>query len=287
MMALRRGLTYTGEHRSFRYVINVSEDRYMKYGECTWKDIETLNKRVVVLPLGSLEQHGHHLPLLTDTIICTELARRAEEALGDIALFLPTLWLGASDHHRGFAGTISISNRVYVSLVIDVLESMIAAGYNRIFLLNAHGGNHLPGSQAIYEVQHRYRDRPDLWLVFGSWMTMAAEEIAAIDELDQKHVTHACELETSIILRLYPELVKQEVAQGATIPFESAFYTPDFSRSSCVDVMRPFDHLSATGAFGHPEFATAEKGETLLAVAVDKVVSFVREFATWTTLSPH
>jgi creatinine amidohydrolase len=74
----------------------------MQLGERNWLEAKALTNRVVVLPLGSHEQHGHHLPLLTDTVIGTEIARRAEAELGDEALFLPTLWVGASDHHRAF-----------------------------------------------------------------------------------------------------------------------------------------------------------------------------------------
>jgi creatinine amidohydrolase len=259
----------------------------MLLGERSWTEVEALTDRVVVVPLGSLEQHGHHLPLLTDTLIGAEIARRSEASLGDEALFLPMLWIGASDHHRAFAGTVSIGNDNYVRLLVDLLESLIAAGFRRIFLLTAHGGNMLPGSMAIYDVQLRHRDQPDLWLALSSWWRMAPEQVRGLIAGDQESVTHACELETSMVLRLRPELVKREAARGANIPFASAFYTPDFHRSSRVEVARAFDQLSLTGAFGHPENATPEQGEALFAAAVDEVVAFVREFATWPTLDPE
>src|SRR5579884_3376275 len=259
----------------------------MFLGERNWTEVKDLAGRVVVMPLGSLEQHGHHLPLLTDTMIGTEVARRAEAELGDTALFLPTLWVGASHHHRAFAGTVSLSNGVYVRVLIDMLESLIGSGFRRIFLLNAHGGNITPGRMAIYDVQLRHKDKPDLWLAFSSWWTIAAPQVAALTNVEQEMVTHACEPETSMILRLRPELVKPEVARGANIPFESAFYVPDFSRPSRVDVPRAFDQLSRTGAFGHPEIATSEKGEALFAAAAAEVVAFVREFAAWPPLPPH
>ena len=90
-----------------------------------------------------------------------------------------------------------------------------------------------------------------------------------------------------MILRLRPELVKMDAAHGANIAFESAFYFPDFSRPSRVDVPRAFDQLSATGAFGHPELAEAEKGDALFTAAVTEVVSFVREFAGWPVFAPQ
>jgi creatinine amidohydrolase len=243
-------------------------------------------EQVVVLPLGSMEQHGHHLPLLTDTMICQEIVRRAEDALGDEALFLPALWFGVSEHHRGFPGTVSVRQRTYVRMLGDVLESLIGGGFRRIVLLNAHGGNDLPGRTATYEAQMRHRERRDLWLVFATWYTLAAPQIAALSDLDQKWVTHSCELETSAMLRLRPELVDMAAARGAGIDFESAFYTPDSSRASRVSIVRPFDQISATGAYGHPEVATPDKGEDILAAAAGELVAFLREVATWEEIEP-
>lgn len=259
----------------------------MQFGEFNWTDIKGLTEKVVVLPLGSLEQHGHHLPLLTDSMIGMEIAKRAEAELRDEALFLPMLWVGASDHHKAFPGTVSISNTVYVEVLIDMLESLIAGGFRRIFLLNSHGGNITPGRMAIYDVQLNHREIPELYLAFSSWWTIAAEQVGALTNVKAEMVTHACEQESSMILRLRPELVKLEAARGATIPFESAFYCPDFSRPSRVDVPRAFDQLSATGAFGHPETADKEKGEALFAAAVGEVAKFLREFAGWPLFAPH
>ena len=258
----------------------------MHLGELRWPETAAHLDRVAVAPLGSLEQHGYHLPMLTDTMIITEIARRAEGELGREALFLPTLCFGASDHHRAMPGTVSIANDHYVKVLEDVVESLIGSGFRRIFLLNGHGGNITPGRQALYNVQLRHRDRPDLYLAFSSWWAIAAEQVAAIEGLDAKMVTHACEQETSMLLRLRPELVRMEEAAGANISFASAFYVPDFSRASRVDVPRAFDQLSITGAFGHPERATEGKGEALFAAAAGEVVAFVREFRTWPAIEP-
>jgi creatinine amidohydrolase len=259
----------------------------MQLGERGWTDVQALVDRVVVVPLGSLEQHGRHLPLFTDSLIGTEIARRAEAELGDEALFLPMLWVGASDHHRMFPGTVSISNDVYSRVLGDMLESLISTGFRRIFLLTAHGGNVLPGRVALYDVQLRHRDKPDLWMALSSWWSIAAPQVAAMPGLEQSTVSHACELETSMILQLRPELVRLEAVQSARIPFESAFYVPDFTRESRVDVARSFEQLSASGAFCFPELATAEKGEALFATATAEVVAFVRELATWKAIEPR
>lgn len=258
----------------------------MEFGEHTWKDMADLTDRVVILPVGSMEQHGHHLPLLTDTMIGSEIIERAKAEVGDEALFLPMLWVGASDHHRTFPGTVSISNNVYVQLLEDMIESLIGSGFRRILLVNSHGGNIMPGNMALYNVQRRHRDRFDLYLASCTWFVVAAPQIANIDLLEQKHVTHASELETSMILRLRPELVKMDVARGTNIPFESAFYSPDSSQRSRVSVAKMFEHVTEVGALGHPEIATTEKGEELFATAVAEVVGLIREIASWEDLRP-
>jgi len=258
----------------------------MNYGELTSNTIPDLIHKVVVLPIGSLEQHGHHLPMLTDSLIGEEIVRRAHAELGEAVLFLPMLWVGASDHHRGLPGAISASNDTYTHLLMDILDSLIGNGFRRIVLLNSHGGNGGPGGNAIYQMQLRHRDKPDLWLTMVSWFTIAGPQIAQIASLQQKHVTHACELETSMILRLRPELVKMGAAHGANIAFDSAFWSADSSGASRVTIARTFEQTSHTGALGHPEMATPEKGEELFAVATREVVAFIREFITWKEFQP-
>jgi creatinine amidohydrolase len=256
----------------------------MLYGELNWTQIPDLADKVVVVPLGSLEQHGHHLPLLTDTLTGAEIARRAEQALGEAALFLPTLYLGASDHHLAFPGTVSLHNETYTRVISDVVESLIGAGFCRIVLLNAHGGNVGPASAALYEAQMRRREEKDLWLVLATWYTLAAPYTSAIEGLVQERLSHACEMETSLVLYLRPELVRLEAARGRTEPFPSEFYGLDASR---VVMRKPFDHISQTGALGHPECATREKGETLIEIGVQQVVACIREIAAWPPVEPR
>ncbi|MCU0521807.1 MAG: creatininase family protein [Anaerolineae bacterium] len=259
----------------------------MQYGDQRWPQVADQAEKVVVLPLGSLEQHGHHLPLLTDSIICSEIVRRAEARLGDVALFLPLVWVGASEHHTRFPGTVTVSHATYTSMLDDIMESVIRSGFRRVLLLNAHGGNALPGQSALYRVQMRHRDERDLWLVFATWFELAAPQIRAVPGLEQDHVTHACELETSMTLFLRPELVDLEAARGAIVPFESAFYAPDSRRASRVTLARPMEHITTTGGYGHPELATAEKGEALFDAVVNEVVACVREVAGWETITPQ
>jgi creatinine amidohydrolase len=254
----------------------------MFYGEQRWPQVPDQTGKVVVLPLGSMEQHGHHLPLLTDTMDCQEVVRRAEAALGDEALFLPTLWTGVSEHHLNFPGTVSLRQETYVRLLVDILESLIGSGFRRILMLNGHGGNSTPAQAALYEVQMRHRSERDLWLALATWFVLAAPQIAEIPELEQKRVSHASELETSMILRLYPHLVDLDVARGAVPVSRSAS-----SSASRVTTVRPFDHTSKSGAYGHPERATAEKGEAIFETAAREVVACIKEIAAWQPPEPR
>ena len=113
----------------------------MQYAELKHTDIAAHLNKPVIVPIGSLEQHGQHLPLLTDTMINTEICRRADIELGDAALFVPILYAGASDHHLRFPGTISFSLSTYTALLEDIVESLINSGFKRIVLFNSHGGN--------------------------------------------------------------------------------------------------------------------------------------------------
>jgi creatinine amidohydrolase len=90
-----------------------------------------------------------------------------------------------------------------------------------------------------------------------------------------------------MVLRLRPELVDMDAAEGALVPFESAFYSPDARKASRLTIARPIEHISVTGGYGHPELATAEKGEALFETVVDEVVACVREIASWETWAPR
>lgn len=258
----------------------------MNYGELNWTQVREVSERVAIVPLGSLEQHGRHLPLLTDSMIGSEVLKRAQAELDNTAIFLPMLWIGASDHHRAYPGTVTIDVGTYTAVVGDILESLIRSGFERILVLNAHGGNILAGRRAVYDVRTRHHDRSELWLVFATWYDLAAPQVAALDQLEQRRVSHASELETSMILRLRPELVDMDAAVGATHDFDSAFYSPDSRGAMRVAVYPPLDARTVSGALGKPELATAEKGEALFEVAAAQVVALVREMAHWPVLEP-
>src|SRR3954467_398863 len=245
----------------------------MQLSEMSWPAVAALSKDTpVVVPIAALEQHGRHLPVFTDSLLLGEVVRRASERLGDRVLWTPLTWLGNSHHHIDFAGTMSASPRVYLDLLSELLENLLTHGFRRLVLLNGHGGNIVPASQAVFEVRQRHRQRSDLLLLSATYWTLGGKPDPDGPAFAQARMGHACEWETSMILRLAPHLVGdlsgvEPIAFGN--PFEPAtrgWITKD---------------RSEPGHIGNPRAATAEKGETLLRLFADDVVRFLERVASW------
>src|SRR5881392_1781028 len=135
----------------------------MQLTDLTSPAVAALSKDTpVVFPVAALEQHGKHLPLFTDSMLLGEVVRRAAERLGDRVLFAPLQWLGNSDHHLDFPGTLSAAPRVYLDLLNGLLDNFVAHGFKRLVIVNGHGGNDVPGKQVVFEARQRYRQRDDL-----------------------------------------------------------------------------------------------------------------------------
>lgn len=245
----------------------------MQLADLPWPRVAALSKDTpVVIPVAALEQHGHHMPVFTDSLLCGEIIRRASEKLGDRVLIAPLMWLGNSDHHLDFAGTVSAAPRLYLDLLGGLMDNFITHGFRRIVFVNGHGGNDVPGKQAVFEVRQRYRQRSDLLLVFATYWLLGGKPHEADKSMHQRRMGHACEWETSMMLRLAPHLVGEH------------------KKVEAVDWGNPFEPASrgwitkdrtAPGHIGYPSYATAEKGETLFRVFSDDVVALVERIIAW------
>jgi len=148
----------------------------MLLAELNWPRVAALSKDTpVIIPVAALEQHGHHMPVFTDSMLLGEVVRRAHERLGDKVLVAPLMWLGNSHHHMDFAGTMSATPRTYLDLLCDMMENMIFHGFKRIVIINGHGGNDVPGKQAVFEVRQRHRQRNDLCLLFATYWLLGGK----------------------------------------------------------------------------------------------------------------
>lgn len=245
----------------------------MQLADLKWPDIAALNPDTPVLfPIAALEQHGKHMPLFTDSLLMGEVMRRAHDRLGNRVLVAPLLWLGNSDHHLDFPGTLSASPRVYLDVLSDLLENFIRHGFRRLVFLNGHGGNDVPGKQTVFEVRQKHRDRKDLLLLFATYWLLGGKPYEANPALAQRRMGHACEWETSMMLRLAPHLVG-DLKQVEPVEFGNPF-EPASRGWITTDRTVP-------GHIGDPRFATAEKGETLFQTFTDDVVSLVERVLAW------
>lgn len=260
----------------------------MKYSELTSDEIGRLAPHSIALqPVAAMEQHGPHLPVVTDTALVTEIAERAEAALPGQAIILPTLWAGCSHHHLAFPGTISIASETYIRIIVDLSHSLLRSGFRKVLFLNGHGGNTTPLAEALYRLSLENHGAEPPWIVSANYWKLGERALADQQFMETPRLSHACEYETSMMLSLCGESVKMEKAQGHRTLRGSKFYDPLNYEPSLVTVCETFTQMTNSGAMGNPEKATAEKGDRLLASFTQSLVDFLTEFSTWEHQRPN
>ena len=243
----------------------------MNLTDLPWPKIQELAPDTpVVVPIAALEQHGLHLPVFTDSLLLGEVVRRVALQMESQVLFAPLMWLGNSDHHLDFCGTLSASPRTYLDLLGGLVENFIQHGFRRIVFVNGHGGNDVPGKQAIFEVRQKHRQRDDLLLLMGTYWGLGTDQASL--PLFQKEMGHACEWETSMILRLAPHLVGDYLNAPVVEPGEP--FRPGYRAWITKD-------RSAPGHIGWPHLATIEKGEFLFDRFSNDVVAWLERVLAW------
>jgi creatinine amidohydrolase len=221
-------------------------------------------RTVVLAPIAACEQHSRHLPTYTDTILVTAVGEGVEARLPQQVLLLPTLWFGASHHHLRFGATLSAEVDTHIAVLCDLLLPLLDDGYQRILILNGHGGNIDTMHVALRRLQTRYRDRI---LSAASYWELAEKELGALAEGPRKSMGHACEFETSMVLALRPELVRRDEIKDdppRDDPALRGLYLAE-------DMYQRTDH----GAVGYPERASAEKGRRCLQAAIERTAEVV------------
>lgn len=257
----------------------------MLWQEQSWPRIREVDKRIpVVVPLGSLEQHGPHLPLIVDTLQVTAIAEAAERRLADRVLLLPTLWLGSSHHHLDFPGTVSLLPSLYSQVIESIALSILQAGFRRVVFLNGHGGNKVPVAQALSELVCGSEIAEDAYLALATWWELNPEAFRV--GMETPAVSHSCEYETSLVLALRPDLVRMDRARKTPMALDNEWVKTESPQSSRVSIYRRFRRLTAPGSMGSPLSASAEKGKRLLAAVVEELVRFLTDISEWPELPP-
>jgi len=233
----------------------------------SWPEVEQAAARpgsTVLWPLGSTEQHGPHLPLNTDALFAERVAEAVLERLpAELPIWqLPTQWLGFSPEHRGFAGTLSLPAQVLLDLVQAVGEDLAAAGFQRLVLLNAHGGQ-----IALLEVAARqlHASRPHL-AVLPCFLWRGAEGLGSlIPEPEHSAGLHAGLAETSLMLHLEPTWVGAERRPDGTTVAPPEGWSLE-GKAPTAWLTR---ELSGSGVIGDPRGAEAGLGAALFETLVE------------------
>ncbi|MFV0128640.1 creatininase family protein [Streptomyces sp. HMX112] len=211
----------------------------------TSTDVQELQPRVAVLPVGSFEQHGKYLPLITDTAIACIVAQEIADAYP--VHLLPPITISCSHEHAAFPGTVSISARTLYAVIDDIRASLARSGIHKLVIVNGHGGNYVLSNV----VQEANVDGPavSLFPLGPDWDR--AREYGGL-ESDRHADMHAGEIETSILLHAAPELVREgygNADHGAARPFLLVHGTSNYTE---------------TGVIGFPSLASAGKGIAVL-----------------------
>jgi creatinine amidohydrolase len=229
-------------------------------------------RTVVVVPTAAVEQHGPHLPLDTDTFLCTSVAHAGAARAGD-ALVTPTICFGSSEHHMAFPGTVTLRQETFQETVADVCRSVAAHGFRRLVVVNGHGGNTaLLGAV----VQRLGFDAPMHAMTVDYW-NFARPVIAEVRESPTGGMAHACEFETSLMLHLRPESVRRELIVREIVEPRFSDERFDLFERGAVRAHWKTDELSRSGVMGAPDLATEDKGRRLFEACADGLAALIEE----------
>jgi len=256
----------------------IPPERFFPY--LTWTDIQQMPDKsnvVMLQPIGAIEQHGPHLPLIVDAAIATSVLGKALAQLESTipAYALPTLYYGKSNEHWHFPGTITLSAQTLIALLTEVAESLYRAGFRKFALVNAHGGQPQVLEIVARDLHQKYPD----FQVFPLFIWNVPN--VAVDLLTPKEVQlgiHAGDAETSLLLSILPDTVKMDAA------VQEYPRLPDASHPNSLLSLEgklPFawvtKDLSDSGVLGDPTVATKEKGDRILASLVEGWTQVIRD----------
>ena len=243
-------------------------ERYLTYLSST--DIAALDKErsAVILPIGSVEQHGPHLPVITDALLGQMLLARALERVDpDTELWvLPPVAYGKSNEHQAFPGTMTLSQSTLTALVSDIGESVARAGFRRLIIYNSHGGN-----PPVLEFTARDVRQATGLITFPLYVFNMGIDYGHHNSQEELWGTHAGEWETSIMLALAGDLVHMD--RTAHLGEYPAFTTP----AEHITVIGPThfawltEDLSEDGQLGDPRLAKLSRGEKIVELTVEKL----------------
>ncbi|MFZ6027501.1 MAG: creatininase family protein [Chloroflexota bacterium] len=238
--------------------------------------------KVILLPIGHTEQHGHHLPLATDTLIIDAVSRGTAQVADERAWSLPVMPYGVSMHRLDFAGTFSVGGRVFEDFWLAVIDALVARGFSRFYLLSGHGGNM---SFLVNVVKYAGDRHPrisgrQIFCATAFLYLSGPQGITALEKYRRSPLGgmgHACELETSLVMHLHPGLVRTARVVDEMGFIATPSYYMDWIEGGALIANPPWQDDTATGAYGAGSLATAEHGRLWLEAAIAEKVAHVDE----------
>ena len=223
----------------------------------------------VVVPFGSTEQHGLHLPLGTDAILGEAIGNRVVRALGN-ALLAPGIPIGCSEHHMDFAGSLTLSQETFFQVVADLCRSLAHHGFEHIVLIPTHGGNFAPLAKAVEAIRPRL---PGVNLIAYTDLMGFMDEVFRVGKareiMPEQAGAHSGEFETSLMLTVRPDLVAMDVAQPG--------YVGDQLTIAPVVFERGFRAATENGVLGDPSNASAANGAAYMDALTELLVRFIED----------
>ena len=234
----------------------------MIWDQLTSPEIDALDRRIpVILPVSATEQHGPHLPLATDRMIAEYLCQNLHDSIPENVLILPVVAIGYSEHHMDFAGTISSSHQTFIRQVSEIIDSINRHEFLNIIILNSHGGNLGAGKVLVEKLGTKY-DKCQIVLV--TWWKLVQEKLLSLNETGPGGVGHAGEFETSLMLRIAPELVKLDRVEEKSNRKSYTWAEGDMLRSPRASLYRSMKDMTGNGVYGDARAASAEKGQKII-----------------------
>ncbi|MEN6434366.1 MAG: creatininase family protein, partial [Anaerolineaceae bacterium] len=239
--------------------------------------IEGSRERVVLIPVGQVEQHGFHAPLSTDTDIVEAICKSVAERMPEDCFSLPVMPYGVSTHRRNFPGTLSCDGRTFEDFCLSLADSLVRWGYNKLYFISGHGGNVSYLTNVIKAAGEKH---PNAFIA-TAWLYLSGPEgVKSLEEHRESAIGgmgHACELETSLMLYLKPELVHMDRVVDEINFITTPSYYMDWIEGGALIANPPWTDDTRTGAYGAGSKATKAKGKIWFEAAVKEKMTHVVE----------
>jgi len=247
-----------------------------RYNRLTWPEMNQAieMQKLVILPTGSTEQHGRHLPLDTDTFLCESVCLEVGRRIPEQVLVLPPVSYGLNRHHIDFPGTIHIEPDVFIAFCLNITKSVAYHGFQKMLIVNGHGSNtplvDLVARKTVLETE-------SLCAAVG-YMSLTIEAFNKVKETPV--IAHADEIETSLYLHLASERVRMDKAR-ADGDVVGEYLSSDSTSNYPVRFNDYWGRWTKVGVHGDPTAATAEKGRIVFEAAVTGLMEIVKEWRAW------